>query len=464
MITYLKINGFKSFQNFEMTFTPLTVIAGANGSGKSNLFDALKLLSRLAETDLKTAFNEQRGDPSELFTQYGENSYASEMGFTVEMLVGRDVKDNWGMTAKLNNTRLRYSLIIVRKPNGLGIDDLAIKLECLEKIKAEDDKWSKDILPEEARVLSKTERAGGSKVPFIQTVDQTGIPTIYLRQDGKQGNKRTTPASAITETILAGVTKADFPHAFAAKEEMRGWKFLQLNPEDLREPTRQGPGLSDVITRSGKNLAAALYRIKQDDEYSLKEVSRELGCFLPNAMEVNVYDDRVNRQFIIKVKGDDGQEFSSRVLSEGTLRLLALCILEYDDKHTGLLCFEEPENGIHLFGMDALAHLLKNLSVDFSIPDAFLRQVIVNTHSPVLVEKMIHWQNDNHVSVWFSRLHSLITEIDGKKIKLKITKMFPVEKEDNKQSSFLPISEQERKFNLAEVRQYLATAEFETQL
>ncbi|MFT5618359.1 MAG: AAA15 family ATPase/GTPase, partial [Arenicella sp.] len=63
MITYLKIHGFKSFHEFEMEFTPFTVIAGANASGKSNLFDALKLLSRLAESDnLKKAFKEQRGE------------------------------------------------------------------------------------------------------------------------------------------------------------------------------------------------------------------------------------------------------------------------------------------------------------------------------------------------------------------------------------------------------------------
>ena len=55
MITYLKINGFKSFHNFEMEFTPLTIVAGTNAAGKSNLFDAL--LSRLAEVDkIHTAF------------------------------------------------------------------------------------------------------------------------------------------------------------------------------------------------------------------------------------------------------------------------------------------------------------------------------------------------------------------------------------------------------------------------
>ena len=62
MITYLKIDGFKSFQQFEMEFTPFTVIAGANAAGKSNLFDALKLLSDLADADkIQKAFRGQRG-------------------------------------------------------------------------------------------------------------------------------------------------------------------------------------------------------------------------------------------------------------------------------------------------------------------------------------------------------------------------------------------------------------------
>ena len=59
MITRIEIDGFKSFSNFVMDFSPLTVIAGANASGKSNLFDALQLLARMAETDdLRTAFGE----------------------------------------------------------------------------------------------------------------------------------------------------------------------------------------------------------------------------------------------------------------------------------------------------------------------------------------------------------------------------------------------------------------------
>ncbi|RYY06333.1 MAG: DUF2813 domain-containing protein [Sphingobacteriaceae bacterium] len=57
MVTLIEIDGFKTFSKFQMEFAPLTIIAGTNASGKSNLFDAMQLLSRIVEVDLKTAFS-----------------------------------------------------------------------------------------------------------------------------------------------------------------------------------------------------------------------------------------------------------------------------------------------------------------------------------------------------------------------------------------------------------------------
>ncbi|HWY38729.1 MAG TPA: AAA family ATPase [Bacteroidia bacterium] len=465
MITNIKINGFKSFQNFEMTFTPLTVIAGVNASGKSNLFDALKLLSRLAETDLKTAFSEQRGNAEELFTQYDDNIYATEMQFTVEMLVNRHIDDNWGGNAELNNTRLKYTLKIARSKSEYGFQSLNIAYESLEKIKPEDDKWAKEILSstKDAKQLWKTLRAGGSKEPFIKVEKEGEILAIKIRQDGGHGGKAT-PANAAVQTVLGGINSVDFKHAFAAKEEMRSWKFLQLNPDDLREPTKQDVGLKDEITQSGKNLAAVLFRIKQRDAYAMKEISRKLNSFLPGFTDVEVLDDSPNRQYVIKLKGEDGKVFSSRVLSEGTLRILALCVLGYDNEHTGLLCFEEPENGIHPFRIDAIAQLLKNLSVDFKSEFDFLRQVIVNTHSPVLISTLIKWKKDFNVSVWLSKQNTLTLNTGEKNIKLKVSRVVPVVKDSEstrQMQLFDYVNENERKLTLSEVSNYLKSAEAE---
>lgn len=467
MITYIKINGFKSFHNFEMEFTPFTVIAGANASGKSNLFDALTLISRLAETDnLKRAFSEQRGEFIELFTQYGDENFADQIDFGVEMLVNNKVKDAWGNEGILKYTRLRYDLSIKRFTNSSGIQDLTVVHEHLENLQHNNDKWITKLIPktvlEEWR--PKIPKGGRRATPYIYTEQRSDVQTVIVPQDGVQGgNKRTFPLNNATRTVLSSFDTVDFRHILAAKEEMKSWKFLQLNPEDLRQATSKNNG-EDTISISGKNLAAALYRIKQEDSYSLKEISRKLNKFLPNFTEVDVFDDKENKQYLIKLKDTDKKEFSSRVLSEGTLRILALCILEYDEKHTGLLCFEEPENGIHPFRIKAMTELLKDLSVDFNDIEMPLRQVIVNTHSPVLVGNMMKWQNDANVSIWYAQMRTIISVIDGDRLKLNVTKISRVIKDDTQQQLNLIFSEQDRKLTLAIVKDYLQTSEFENNL
>ena len=93
---------------------------------------------------------------------------------------------------------------------------------------------------------------------------------------------------------------------------------------------------------------------------------------------------------IIKT-GRDGTPHSARSLSDGTLRFLALAVLELDTEATGLLCLEEPENGIHPERIPAMLDLLKDISMDTEEPigaDNPLRQVIINTHSPAVVAQI----------------------------------------------------------------------------
>lgn len=425
MITRIEIDGFKSFKNFSMEFTPFTVIAGINASGKSNLFDALELLSRLSVMELRDAFPDTRGTVNELFTLIDEDTYVDTMSFAAELLVERKVKDNWGLEAEIKSPRLRYELKIERKKNLRGFEELSISHEYLNKISTDEDSWSKTFIHRLKQNLWKSTQKGGSSNPFITTENINGLPSIYIRQDGGQGGKAT-PAKTVSQTVLSGVNSIDFPHVFAAKEEMLNWRFMQLNPEDLRQPTKQDAKMSYDITHSGANLASALFRMKEEDEYVLVEISRELIKFLPEYVGVDVINDESNKQFIIKLRHKDGKEFSSRVLSEGTLRLLALTIMQFDERHRGLLCFEEPENGIHPQRIKLMTKLLYNLSADFDNDDMPLRQVIVNTHSPLLVREMLNIKGTKTNSVWLSKMTTLITEINGKRLKIKNTQIHPV--------------------------------------
>lgn len=456
MITKIEIDGFKSFKNFSMEFTPFTVIAGINASGKSNLFDALELLSRLSTMSLRDAFPETRGNVNEVFTMIENSKYLSKMSFGVEMLVDRNVKDIWGLEEEIKSPRLRYEIVIERIKNSHGLDELTVSHESLLKIPLVDDNWSKTFVPKEYIDLWKSKQKGGTINPFIETKIVDNKKMIYLRQDGRQGGKAFV-ANTFSQSLFGTVNSVDYPHVLAAKIEMSKWRFMQLSPEELRKPSRKSSKMIDEVSFNGANLAATLHRLKLEDEYVLTEISRQLIKILPEYVGIDVEDDEFSNILIIKLKHKDGKEFSSRLLSEGTLRLIALLIMQYDERHSGLLCFEEPENGIHPQLIKQVTHLLHDLSVDFKDGFAPLRQVIINTHSPILVRELLKWQNDNGVSVWLSKMNTLIAEIDGKKYKLRTTKMSPV-KIDNQNNIAKSISQ----MSVADLEEYLNTLKDES--
>jgi hypothetical protein len=87
-----------------------------------------------------------------------------------------------------------------------------------------------------------------------------------------------------------------------------------------------------------------------------------------------------------------GTSHPARGLSDGTLRFLALAVIELDPEAKGLLCLEEPENGIHPQRIPGMLRLLEDIAVDTGGPiatDNPLRQVIINTHSPAVVAQVL---------------------------------------------------------------------------
>src|SRR5215203_6202679 len=98
MLTRIEIDGFKTFENFGLDLNPLLVVVGPNATGKSNLFDAIQLLGRLAVDDLRTAFNSLRGEPHEQFRLQSDGEHGRQMRLAVEVLLDRTVRDPWGGT------------------------------------------------------------------------------------------------------------------------------------------------------------------------------------------------------------------------------------------------------------------------------------------------------------------------------------------------------------------------------
>ena len=200
MITKLEINGFKTFENFEIVFKPFVTIAGSNGSGKSNLFDAIRLLSSLAEKDLRTAFGEQRGTFSELFTQYSKGQRADKMQFAVELFIDPTVKDDFNKGATLGHQRLRYELHVSRrKEERSNLERLYVDYEVLRFINRGEDTWWKEFRLGDEWKSSKMSR---SYKPYINTEEKNGVRVISIRQDGIRGGKPT-PIQDLERSVLS---------------------------------------------------------------------------------------------------------------------------------------------------------------------------------------------------------------------------------------------------------------------
>ena len=390
MITRIELDGFKTFHNFVLDLGPFQVIVGVNGVGKSNLFDALRLIARLTDVDLRTAFQDLRGDAGELFATFPDGTTTDTITLAVELLIDRTIRDSWGAEAELRYLRLRYELTIQRREERRadkpGIERLYVVHEALRTISRENDRWIRtsigDTLPLWLPSLKR-----GRPEPFISTATQGDTSMISLHQDGHGGRKMSV-AEKIERTVLSGIANTEFPHALAAREELRAWRLLQLNPQVLREPS---PILAQpYIASDGSSLPNAIARMTAIDPYIINDISRDLANLVPGVKRVAVEEDRLRDRYLLRAVMDDGRSFSSRVLSDGTLRLLTLVAFKNDPEHHGVLCFEEPENGVHPFRLERMAELLSQLTTDFADPDQAalpLRQLLVNTHSPAFIKQ-----------------------------------------------------------------------------
>jgi predicted ATPase len=145
----------------------------------------------------------------------------------------------------------------------------------------------------------------------------------------------------------------------------------------MRKPA--APKEVQDIGPSGENLAPFLYRLKWHKE-KFRAVERTLSMAIPSIEKVSVELDEKRGELDIQII-QEGTPYSSRIVSEGTLRVLALCSIAHNPWPGTLIAFEEPENGVHPKRLELIINLLVSIALD----ETSNRQVIVTTHSPVFV-------------------------------------------------------------------------------
>ena len=290
------------------------------------------------------------------------------MSFVADMVVPQRAVDDLGQEAKASTTFLRYSLELAYRDSvdSIGQGALAIVKEELVRI-AQRDAPKHLLFPHSAKDWRKSIVQGRRAVPFISTEDDGENRVIKLHQDGgSSGRPLRRPAVNLPRTVLSVATAAESPTVLVARREMESWQLLQLEPSALRKPdefvspTRLGP--------DGSHLAATLHRLARnagqrpskgnssgpvarleaeptngDNEQVYSQVANRLAQLIDDVNGIHVDLDEKRELLTLFVQDRQGTTHPARALSDGTLRFLALAVLETDPKMQGVLCLEEPE-------------------------------------------------------------------------------------------------------------------------
>lgn len=354
MLRRIAIKGFKSLLDVELELPQLAVLAGPNAAGKSNVLDALQMLARAGtQRTLADALAPPiRGFPNEAFALppggLAELLQAPSANFLIEAdFVLAGASDGGAVE------RLRYRLRVAIEPasGALSVGD-----EYLTRM-------TKDWRPKD---LPRVEASDGE---------------LLVRQVGRGGRPSHEELGANhTKLSDARLSGRQFPQFDALREELRGWRTYYLDPGAAMRAEAAPREVPDIGAK-GEHVAPFLYSLKTRQPRAFAAVRRALRTIIPAIGDLDVDLDTTRGTLDIRIE-QDGTIFSSRVVSEGTLRTLALCAIAVTAEG-GLVAFEEPENGVQPQRLDRIAELLS------SVAPRRGAQLVLTTHSPDFVAAML---------------------------------------------------------------------------
>jgi predicted ATPase len=342
MLNSLKIDGFKSIREQSIEFPELTVLFGPNATGKSNIIDAIQAISRIGTqrtiADALTA--PIRGYPVEAFS------------FPPSGLPGllQEETATFTLTADVSSGGERFEyqigISIVPKTGALSV--------------------------ESERLSTLNPKQGTPKgQPRIEPEGEH----LLLRSRSRPGRPRHEPLSAnhtcLSDPRLGG---QEYGAIEKCRAEFNGWRTYYLDP---RVAMREASPPSEVhdIGALGDTIAPFLFRLYNESPKHFNAINRTVRQIIPGVESVSVDLDERRGTLEIWVR-QDGVDYSSRIISEGTLRVIALCSIAVNPWGGSLVAFEEPENGVHPRRIELVAKLLTTLA-------GRSKQIIVTTHSPL---------------------------------------------------------------------------------
>jgi len=345
MLQQLQLTNFKSFagESDPIPFAPVTILVGANASGKSNVFDAIRFLQGIG------------------------------MGLSIAEI----------LTGKWEGGREVYP------PLRGGVQEVCWTAEDVFKIRA-----TVELVAEEAGECLWTPprftcRHGiackCTPEPLVDSESLDGDPRLGIEIPSELVESECPCTESLLYSISVGpgtgtgspdTCVSEHTHAAARLliDTYSGARFLDLRPSEMKDYV---PVAAPELGTHGENLSAVVHRICQDKERKSLFLEWLARLCAPQVNDVQ-FDRTATGRVLVQLAERDGQDtlISAESVSDGTLRFMAVLAAMFTAPEGSLFLLEEIENGLHPTRVHLLVELLEQFAESRNL------QIIGTTHSP----------------------------------------------------------------------------------
>lgn len=359
MITSLCLKNFKNFVDETLHLGPLTIIVGANASGKSNLRDAFQFLQGIGLGLTLSEVIDGRFGPG------GQVLWSGIRGPGIELFRFKQDTFTLQVSLEVDDTQVEYSIEV-----GKGFDSVDFFR----------------VVQEEFRVAGQwiyTSHPGVGDAVH----DQDDDTHLLLRMAKGAGQRRLGHRIAVRPNQPALTQIHEHGHILrihkaytaAIRSALSNMRFLDPSPDRMRRPAFPG---QTVLGDGGEHLPAVLKVLCEDPDLgaTLTDWINELT---PMDIQGLVFPpDLLTHEIRLAIEEHDGHRVSAYGVSDGTLRFLAMLAALLGPSAQGLVFFEEIDNGLHPSRLYLLLDLLKVTTDERQV------QVVTTTHAPAMLAKV----------------------------------------------------------------------------
>jgi predicted ATPase len=374
-IVRIEALGYRSLRYASSRLRRFHVLVGPNASGKSTFLDVPAFLGDFLRVGLTGAVE---GDPKFSIPHRAPDAKQltwMRRGNTFELAIEVAIPSDRQNRLKNANTDLcRYEIAVdVFGPLRVVSENLWLRPEEQASRPVQKTLFPEPPAPPDSIVQAPRKRTQSGWKKVVGRGDEPERVTFWSETSGWNNPFRV----AADKAALASLPEDEerFPVAtWFRKLLMEGIRRLVLSSEAMRLPSP--PGRARGYLPDGSNLPWVVHTLEKEHPGRLRDWVAHVREALPDIEHIETREREEDRHRYLLLHYQTGLAIPSWLVSDGTLRLLALTLLAYIPDLSGIYLIEEPENGIHPRAVETVYQ---------SLSSVYGAQVLLATHSPVIL-------------------------------------------------------------------------------